>query len=143
MLPLLVREPETAAARRVLEEDGGIAAWWTTPAECWSALARLRREEVITLAGETAAHRVLEALRGSWLEILPSEPVRETAKRLLRGHALRAADALQLGAAIIWGGGGAGRELVTLDERLAVAAELEGFRVLAPTVVRRRRGRTP
>jgi predicted nucleic acid-binding protein len=94
-----------------LEEDGGVASWWSTPAECWSALARLRREETISLGGETAAHHVLNALRGSWLDILPSEPVRDTAKRLLRSHSLRAAAALQL----------------------AVAAELEGFRVVTLT----------
>jgi len=134
VLPLIVREPETPTARRALEEDSEMAAWWSTPVECWSALARLRREEVITIRGETSAHHVLDALRASWLEILPSEPVRETAKRLLRGHGLRAADALQLGAAIVWAGEKGHRELVTLDERLAVAAELEGFRVLAFTV---------
>jgi predicted nucleic acid-binding protein len=117
-----------------------MVTWWSTPAECWSALARLRREEVITLAGESDAHHVLDALRGSWLEILPSDSVRETAKRLLRGHVLRAADALQLAAAIIWSGDRSRREVVTLDERLALAAELEGFRVLAPVAKPRRRG---
>jgi predicted nucleic acid-binding protein len=124
-----------------VEEDDAMAVWWSTPAECWSALARLRREEVITLGGETAAHRVLDALRENWLEVLPSEPVRETSKRLLRNHVLRAADALQLAAALVWSGGMPGRELVTFDERLLVAAELEGFQVLRPKAGRTARVR--
>lgn len=52
--------------------------------------------------------------------------------RMLRVHALRAADALPLAAAITWAGSPPfeGAELVTLDGRLAEAAALEGFRVL-------------
>jgi predicted nucleic acid-binding protein len=49
---------------------------------------------------------------------------------LLRVHVLKAADALQLAAARVWAGDVADGELVTLDERLALAARLEGFRVL-------------
>ncbi len=129
VLPLIVMEPGTAAARRKLEADGGIAAWWATPAECWSALARLRREDALTLEGESNAHRALDELRGTWLEILPTDAVRERARRLLRTHSLRAADAFQLGAALVWAGETRGKELLTFDERLAIAAEIEGFRV--------------
>lgn len=50
------------------------------------------------------------------------------ARRLLRLHALRAADALQLGAAIEWANGRPnGRVFHTLDKPLARAAEREGF----------------
>ncbi|MFC1791802.1 hypothetical protein ACFL0I_04985 [Gemmatimonadota bacterium] len=60
--------------------------------------------------------------------------MQERAVRLLRVHALRAADALQLSAALVWAGSPRGAELVTYDERLALAARLEGFRVVpAPT----------
>ncbi|NIQ55185.1 MAG: PIN domain-containing protein, partial [Gammaproteobacteria bacterium] len=65
-----------------------------------------------------------------WLEVLPSEEVRDHAARLLRVHALKAADAFQLGAARVWAGASSGAELVTFDERLALAARLEGFGVL-------------
>jgi hypothetical protein len=44
---------------------------------------------------------------------------------------LRAADALQLGAALEWCAGAPGGRIVhTFDGRLALAAELQGFRVL-------------
>ena len=46
-------------------------------------------------------------------------------------HPLRAADALQLGAALVAADGDPqSLELVTLDNRLAEAARLEGFSVL-------------
>ena len=62
------------------------------------------------------------------MEIEPSDEVRETARRFLRVHPLRAADALQLAAAFV----AAERRpstlaLVTLDNRLRAAAGKEGF----------------
>jgi prevent-host-death family protein len=48
-------------------------------------------------------------------------------------RSLRSADAMQLAAARVWAGSTAGAELVTYDERLALAARLEGFRVLPPS----------
>jgi len=75
--------------------------------------------------------RLLGTLRTSWLEVLPSDEVRDEAMRLLRVHALKAADALQLAAAVVLAGGGRSEvALVTFDERLALAARLEGFEVL-------------
>jgi predicted nucleic acid-binding protein len=50
--------------------------------------------------------------------------------RLIRVHALTAADAVQLAAAQVWAGPIHNPEFVTFDERLAMAARLEGFRVL-------------
>lgn len=67
---------------------------------------------------------------GRSLEILPSNAVRDEAARLFRRHSLRAADALQLAAAIVWAGPARGAEFVTRDERLALVARLEGFRVV-------------
>ena len=73
---------------------------------------------------------LLRALALSWDEILPSEAVRGIAQRLLRVHALRAADSLQLAAALV----AAERDpaslpLVSLDQRLGEAATREGFTV--------------
>ena len=66
-------------------------------------------------------------------KIRPTERVRRAAARLLRVHPLRAADALQLAAAIV---GSEDRPetlpFVTLDDRLADAATREGFRVIRP-----------
>ena len=72
----------------------------------------------------------LDLHQKSRLEILPTEEVRNRAVRRLRVHGLKAADALQLAAARVWAGPTERPELVTYDERLALAARLEGFRVL-------------
>jgi predicted nucleic acid-binding protein len=65
--------------------------------------------------------------------VQPVTAVRTTAIRLLRVHPLRAADALQLAAAIVAAEDHpATLQLVTLDERLAQAAEREGFEVVRP-----------
>jgi predicted nucleic acid-binding protein len=100
------RDPrESERHRPALERDGGIDQRAVT-----HALDRLRQ------------------LATGWHEVDPSDTIREAAVRFLRVHPLRAADALQLAAAFI----AAERrpsslDVVTLDERLALAARKEGF----------------
>jgi uncharacterized protein len=78
-----------------------------------------------------AAFGRLAQLTASWQEVEASDLVRETAVRLLRVHPLRAADGLQLAAAFVAAEGRpATLELVTLDDRLALAAQREGFAVI-------------
>jgi uncharacterized protein len=73
----------------------------------------------------------LSVLARGWSEVPPSERLREVALRLLRVHDLRAGDALQLAAALVASEERpATLDLVTLDDRLALAASREGFRVL-------------
>lgn len=133
IIPLVVDEEATTSVRALLSADPSMAAWWATPVESASALARLRREELITAGEEEQSLSLLAALRASWTEVLPSNEVRDRAVRLVRVHSLRAADALQLAAAQLWAGPASSAELVTFDERLALAARLEGLRVLGAT----------
>jgi len=131
VVPLCVAEPHSANARSLLEGDPAVAVWWATRTECLSALTRRMREGGLAPAGYRAARRVLAALAETWVELLPSEAVRATAERLLAVHALRAADAFQLGAALAWCGGQPSRHgIVTLDTRLRDAASREGFDAL-------------
>jgi predicted nucleic acid-binding protein len=133
IIPLCLEEPRTSLLKKLAEDDGAIAAWWSTPVECWSAFARLRRESLVSKAEEDQARTVLNRLAGDWTEIEPGREVREQAGRALLLHPLRAADSLQLAAALVWANGrGAGHEFVCLDQRLREAAQSEGFRVLPP-----------
>ena len=128
VVPLCVAEPRSANARVLLERDPAVAVWWATRTECLSALTRRMREGELAPAGYRAARRVLAALAETWVELLPSEAVRATAERLLAVHALRAADAFQLGAALAWcAGRPPGHSIVTLDSRLRDAASRERF----------------
>jgi predicted nucleic acid-binding protein len=126
ILPLVAAESATKAMRTIAAADPAMLVWWGTEIECASAVARIEREGNVEAAA-TAADQ-LRLLADSWHEVDPTDLVRETAKRFLRVHMLRAGDALQLAAAFV----AADRrppslELVTLDDRLATAARKEGF----------------
>ncbi len=131
LVPLHVNEDATDRMRALLKADPTVAVWWATPVECASALARQHRAGVL---GEDAYAKALKALtetlRG-WRPVRPSQTVRYHAMRFVRVHGLRAADALQLGAAVEWAlVETGGRAFVSLDARLRAKALLEGFTVL-------------
>jgi predicted nucleic acid-binding protein len=131
LIPLCLQERETASLKRLVRSDQSIVACWASPIECLSALARLRREKVFRIEEEEQAQAVLRMLMAAWTEVEPSEAVREQAARALRLHPLRAADALQLAAAMVWCQGDPSRcEFVCLDQRLREAGRREGFVIL-------------
>lgn len=131
VVPLLVPEAASDRMTGLMREDPGAAVWWLTPVECASALARRAQEGGLSRGDLGLATRRLTAAAEQWSEVPPTEPVRTQAQRLLRLHALRAADALQLAAALVLAEHDP-RSLpfVTLDDQLAQAAEREGFAVL-------------
>jgi len=129
--PLCLREPRSAAVKKIAEEDGAVVAWWATPIECYSAFARLRRDAILTRAQENQAREVVARLAAEWTEMQPGLQIRDLAARVLLLHPLRAADALQLAAGLLWVDGRAARhDFVCLDQRLREAAQREGFQVL-------------
>lgn len=76
----------------------------------------------------------LDELARAWQEVQPVDRIRQTANRLLRMYDLRAADAFHLSAAIIASEDRpSSLPFVTLDDRLARAAEREGFKVILPS----------
>jgi uncharacterized protein len=133
LVPLLVSELSSQAVRTEFARDPEVVVCWVTESECVSALARLEREAGLTTTSIAVALHRLEELSMSWREIQPVGRVRQIATRLLRVHPLSAGDALQLGAAIVASEDQpATLPFVTLDERLAQAAEREGFAVVQP-----------
>ena len=113
--------------RSLYRADTDMLVWWSTRVECRSALARERRmKRLTTRAFDTAIER-LTWLADRWVEVEPSDAIRDAADRLIGTHDLRAADALQLGAAIAIK---PPIDFVVLDRRLALAARAEGFVVL-------------
>jgi len=131
VVPLCVMEPATAQVRALADADPALVVWWATRTECVSAVARRRRDHRLSAAVEQRARRVLVALAAEWTEVLPSEPLRQRSERLLAVHPLRAADAFQLAAALLWSRGQtASHAVVSFDDRLREAARREGFDVL-------------
>ena len=73
----------------------------------------------------------LDAITAAAHELQPTEEVRATACRVLRVHELRAADALQLAAGLVWAEHHpAGLSFLCLERKLREAAEREGYIVL-------------
>lgn len=132
VVPLLVAEQTTPGALDLYRGDPLILVWWGTEVECVSALARLERAGDLDVDGMSTCMTRLRTLKAVWNEVDPTPLVRETAQRLLRVHDLRAADSLQLAAAIVaCENRPAALDLVCLDRRLGTAAQREGFNVLA------------
>lgn len=131
VIPLIADEPSRDRMVGRLEEDSQILAWWGTPVEVASALARREREGRLSADDAANALASLHHLADAWHEIVPSDVVRRMAERLLRVHPLRAADSLQLAAAVIAADHDPPTvEFVCLDERLNAAARREGFIVI-------------
>jgi predicted nucleic acid-binding protein len=131
IVPLLVEQASTAKMQALATDDPLLLVWWGTAVECASALARLEREAMLDNAAANLAFVRLAQLSASWQEVEAGDLVRETTVRLLRVHPLRAADGLQLAAAFVAAEGrSSSLEFVTLDDRLAIAAQKEGFLVI-------------
>ena len=130
LVPLLIEESTTEEAIAIYRSEERIFVWWSTPVECASAVARLERQDDLEPSAATEAFGRLRGFLDDWSVVEPGEAVRELALRLLRAHALTAADALQLAAATVTSENRPhSLELVTADTRLATAAEREGFRL--------------
>ena len=130
IMPLLVPEADSADRESQLTDDPDVLVWFGTLAEVESSLNRRRRTNELAADDETKARSHLEKLSAHWTEVAPTIEVRDRAIRLLRVHPLRAADAFQLAAALIFC-----REkpqhltFLTADQRLGAAAAAEGFAV--------------
>ncbi len=128
VIPLLALEATRARLLELLEQDPQVLIWWGTTVEIASALARREREQLLSADEVSSAMALARQLTDSWHEIVPSDAVRRTAERLLRMHPLRAADSLQLAAALVAADHDpANLPLVCLDTRLSSAARREGF----------------
>lgn len=131
IVPLCCFQPQTAKARQTVRTYARQIVWWGTAIEAVSSFNRLVREGHLTSKDSQQAFARLDHLRRIWNEVQPIEEVRERAERLLGTHKLRAADALQLSAALVWcGDRPRGHYFIGSDGDLSIAAEAEGFSVI-------------
>jgi predicted nucleic acid-binding protein len=133
IIPLCIDEPQSKVVKGILKKDSSMAVWWGSIVECHSAFARLRRDKVLKHSEEDQVRHLLAILANAWTEIDPSGDIRDIASRLILRHPLRAADSLQLAAALVWAGKTPkGHRFVCLDSRLRDAARKEGFALMPP-----------
>lgn len=132
VVALVSRERGTELAEVWLKEDPVVSVWALTRLEVVSALERRSREE-----GWTSARRLRMLARAEDLSTKSHEvsdviAVRSRALPLLGRYPLRAADAAQLGAALLVAESNVTAiDFVAFDLRLAEAARREGFNVLS------------
>lgn len=131
LISLVLPEQSSFRVANLLPTRSSMALWWATPVECYGALARAKRSGRIAASSFLRGESTLRSLFTHALEIEAWIEVRERAVQLATKHPLRAADALQLAAALEWcSGNSRGESFVCLDDRLRGGAALEGFRVL-------------
>jgi hypothetical protein len=131
LVALHVQQPATASVRRLWGSDPEVLTWILSDVEVRSGIAALGREGSMSPAEVQSALTRVEAFWEGVHEVALVEAVKPRAKRLLGVHALRAADALQLGAALAASyDDPLGWEFVCLDRTLSAAAQREGFAVV-------------
>jgi predicted nucleic acid-binding protein len=130
IIALLLPERNSAGLRDLAIQDSPTFVAWHTRVELSSALARRRRTGELTTSQAAVFEERCDALIDAWREVWPTDDLRAFARRMVRIHPLRAADAMQLASA--WHACETcadSMEFVCLDERLREAAQREGFRL--------------
>jgi hypothetical protein len=127
LVPLCVGQSTTPRAIALYKTYEAVV-WWATPVEIASALARLGRMKQLDSSDWARARQLAAALADAWFVIQSSEGLRAKATQLVDRHDLRAADALQLAAALEWcQDAPQSRVFLTADQKLREAAILTGF----------------
>ena len=128
---LLFEEQTTRLVQSWLQDNGEVIVWALTRVELVSAIERRAREGILGAPERAAALVRVERIFHDAHEVTDLAAVRTRAVRLLGRHPLRAADALQLAAALVVSDPEpSSLALAALDRRLAEAARAEGLRVL-------------
>lgn len=130
LVPLCVNERTSASARSHFRTFSQVV-WWGSRVEVYAAACRSYREKHISDVDKQRAVSRLQSLVAGWREILPDDEVRSLAWDSLEKYSLRAADAIQLAAGLVWCDQWPSRRtFICGDRRLASAAESAGFTVL-------------
>jgi predicted nucleic acid-binding protein len=133
VVPLLVEAAPSRGCRDLVRADPTMVVWAFTRTEALSALQRQHRAGILDDEALAQAEDRLRRIARRWSEVNDLHLVREQAERMLRVHRLRAADALQLGAALVAVELRPNRRpFVVLDDLLLDAASREGFEGIRP-----------
>lgn len=136
IVSLLVEQVHTRAVERLALADDVMALWWLTPVECVSALQRLKREVTMDAPRLRSVGDDLTRMVNRAGQIDPEPEIPLLAMQLLERHPLRAADALQLAAAIALSQEIGLTDFVCCDNRLREAAAASQSRSITTTNLR-------
>lgn len=132
IVPLCVFQDATMGARREHRKYPTKILWWGTQVEVRSSFARLIRDGDIERDGFQTGLKKWIALSQRARELPPSQRVLEIASDLPDKYAVRALDAFQLAAALLWcKEKPKNRPFICADSRLGIAARNVGFEVVS------------
>lgn len=132
IIPLYCNQVPSPESRRIRRKFNQPVVWWGTHVEVYSGINRLLHERILSQKQSKKALEKWEALQEVSLIVRPDENVLRIAVFLTAGNGLRALDAFQLAAALIWcGERPRNRPFVCADKRLGDAASDAGFDVIA------------
>lgn len=136
LLQLIVKQPHSAKVADLYVQSPNVVCWWGTRLEIISGLSRLNREQLLTEQELICAKERVEKLMASAQIVEPRDQVLNRAERILTIHALKAADALQLAAALCAIADQTnGSEFVSFDKNLRQAAQREGFKLWPNSII--------
>lgn len=128
IIPLYCNQVMSSTARTLRRNFDGPVVWWGTHVEVHSGINRLFREGVLS---DVESQRALEKWRRLHLRvrrIRPSDRVLSIAASLTTANGIRALDAFQLAAALVWcNERPRKRPFICADKRLGDAASDAGF----------------
>lgn len=132
IVPLICYQSSTKAAHDVRRRFNISIVWWATAVEVHSSVNRLQRESALSPEEAEKALLDWEKLNGRAGRIMPDDDLLRLAVSMIGSYNLRAADALQLAAALVWcNERPRDRPFVCADNRLSEAADKAGFDVIS------------
>lgn len=130
VVPLCVLQNASISARGAHRKYAVKTLWWGTQVEVRSSFARLVRDGEIERSGFETAVKKWTAISLRSHELPPSDRLLEIASELPDKYRVRALDAFQLAAALVWcKEKPRNRPFICADSRLATAAGSAGFEV--------------
>ncbi len=131
IIPLYCHQVMSPEYRRIRRRFKQPVVWWGTHVEIHSGINRLFRDGVLTEKQSNKALEKWSSLRSTAFVVIPDDNVLKLAVSLTTVHNIRALDAFQLAAALIWcRERPRKRQFVCADKRLANAASEAGFDVI-------------
>ena len=128
IVPLYCNQVMSSGSRGIRQRFSSLAVWWGTHVEIHSALNRLSREGVQTKLQTRSAFEKWARLRSSARIIQPDDDILSIAASLTNESGIRALDAFQLAAALVWcNERPRNRPFICADKRLGEAASNAGF----------------
>lgn len=130
IVPLVVDEENSEYCLNALADDPHMVIWCLSSVEVISALCRRARDGLLEPHDFRKAKERLKTIAGKAATVSAVEKVRSRASRLLEVHPLRAADACQFAAALVFAQEDPERlPILCFDRRLESAALKEGFSI--------------